>query len=208
MPLPVAHSLAGIAVFKGLDADGTRFAWKRLLLAIFLANAADLDMIPGIIVGLPDLYHHIGFSHSALFSIAAALLVGITAAAAGRRWPTVDNRLSAAAGTALMVALLMLSHVLLDTMNRDFRPPGGVPVFWPVSDNHVQTYPWFVDVAKLRGHGSPLDFVLSLLTVHNLYAISWEILTVAPVIALVAWWRARGTTGGRDLIGEDAGESI
>ena len=30
MPLPVAHSLAGFVVFKGLDADGTLKAWKRL----------------------------------------------------------------------------------------------------------------------------------------------------------------------------------
>ncbi len=195
MPLPVAHSLAGVAVFKGLDADGTLFAWKRLLLAIFIANAADLDMIPGIIVGEPNLYHHVGFSHSAVFAVVAALLVGIAAAAAGRRWPTISARSSAVAGTALMVGALMLSHVLLDALNNDLRPPAGVPMFWPVSREYVEIYPWFVEVAKLGGEGSPLDFVFSLLNAHNLRAMMWEVVTLVPLIALVAWWRKRRERG-------------
>ena len=54
-----------------IDADGTWVGWPRLLLAIVLANAADLDMIPGILVGEPNRYHHVGFSHSLLFAVAA-----------------------------------------------------------------------------------------------------------------------------------------
>lgn len=208
MPLPLAHSLAGVAVYKGLDADGSLFAWKRLLLAIFIANAADLDMVPGILVGEPNLYHHVGFSHSALFAVAAALLVGVVANRAGRRWPTLSPRLSAVAGTALMVGALMLSHVLLDSLNRDFRPPAGVPMFWPVSTEHVVIYPWFVDVAKLGGQGSPLDFVLSLVNVHNLYAMFWEFATVAPFIVLAAWWRGRNVSEGADVEGRTVGEPI
>ena len=199
MPLPLAHSLAGVAVFKGLDADGTLVAWRRLLLAVIIANVADLDLIPGIIAGEPDRFHHVGFSHSAVFAIVGGLAVGALAAAAGTRWPVVSRRLSAVTGTALMVGLLLLSHVVLDAFNQDFRPPAGVPMWWPFSTGHVQSYPWFVDVAKLRGKGSPLDFVASLLTVHNLYALLWEFLTLAPIVALVAWWRARRTGNGSDL---------
>ena len=191
MPLPVAHSLAGIAVFKGLDADGTVFAWKRLLLAIFIANAADLDMIPGIIVGVPNKYHHVGLSHSALFAIAVALLVGVAAFLSGKAWPALNSRLSAFASTALMVGFLMLSHVLLDAFNSDFRPPGGVPMFYPVSHEHVEIYRWFVPVGKLGGSGTPLEFVFSLLNLNNLHAIFWEATTLLPVIALVTWWRSR-----------------
>ena len=66
MPLPVAHSLAGLAVFKGLDADGTLLAWRRLLAAVVIANIADLDLVPGIFAGEPNRYHHVGFSHSAV----------------------------------------------------------------------------------------------------------------------------------------------
>jgi membrane-bound metal-dependent hydrolase YbcI (DUF457 family) len=208
MPLPLAHSLAGVAVFKGLDADGSAFAWKRLLLAIFIANAADLDMIPGILVGDPNLYHHVGFSHSALFALAVALLVGLVATGAGRRWPTLSPRSSAVAGTALMVGALMLSHVLLDSLNRDLRPPGGVPMFWPLTRGYVLIYPWFVEVAKLGGEGSALDFVFSLLTAHNLYAMLWELLTLTPVIALAAWWRRRREREPAAVEGRAVGESI
>ena len=44
---------------------------------------------------------------------------------------------------------------------------------------------------KLGGEGSAWQFVVSLINLHNLYALAWEFATVAPVIALVAWWRAR-----------------
>jgi inner membrane protein len=186
-------------VFKGLDADGTLAAWRRLLLAVVIANVADLDMIPGIVVGEPNRYHHVGFSHSVVFAVAAALAAGALAAAVGKRWPVVSRRMSAVAGTALMVGLLLLSHVVLDALNRDLRPPAGVPMWWPFSTGYVQLYPWFVDVAKLGGKRSPLDFVASLLVVHNLYAMLWEFLTLAPIVALVAWWRARRPGNGSDL---------
>jgi membrane-bound metal-dependent hydrolase YbcI (DUF457 family) len=191
MPLPLAHSLAAVAVYKGLDADGTLAAWPRLLLAVVIANAADLDYVPGVLAGEPNLYHHVGFSHSGVFALAAGLAVAWLAAAAGRRWPVAAERLSAVSGTALMVSLLLLSHVLLDSLNRDLRPPAGVPMFWPVSDVAVNAYPWFVETAKLGGEGSPWEFVLSLLAIHNLYALAWEAATLFPVIAVVAWWRAR-----------------
>ncbi len=199
MPLPVAHSLAGVAIFKGLDADGTSKAWKRLALAVIIANVPDLDLLPGLIVGEPDLLHHVGPSHSAVFAIFAGVVVGVLAAAAGRRWPVVIRRATAVQGTALMVALCLLSHVVLDAFTSDFRPPGGVPMWWPISNVYVEFYPWFFDAAKLVGRGSPLDFVGSVLAVHNLYAMLWEFVTLAPVIALVAWWRARRTGDGSEF---------
>ena len=197
MPLPLAHSLAGAAIYKGLDADGRFRAWKRLLLAVVIANLPDLDLVPGILVGEPNRYHHVGFAHSVIFAALAAVVVGFVAAAIGRSWPTWCNRLSAGAGTALMVGLLVGSHILLDTLNRDFRAPSGPPIFWPLYNGGVQIYPWFIDVAKLSGEGSVVDFVISVLTVHNLYALLWEIATLVPVVLLVTWWRARRVDGRR-----------
>jgi len=201
MPLPLAHSLAGAVVYKGLDADGRFIAWKRLLLAVVIANLPDLDLIPGILVGEPNRYHHVGFSHSLLFAAVAAVAVGLAATAAGRSWPTWCSRMSGAPGTALLVGLLLGSHVLLDTLNLDFRAPAGPPIFWPLSNAGVQIYPWFVDVAKLIGEGSVVDFVISLLTVHNLYAMLWELATLAPVLVLVVWWRSRHDNGRRQPTG-------
>lgn len=47
MPFPVAHSLAGSTIYAGLDADGSLISWRRLMLAVIIANAPDLDFVPG-----------------------------------------------------------------------------------------------------------------------------------------------------------------
>ena len=193
MPLPVAHTLAGATLYKGLDADGTWIGWRRLLLAVVLANAADLDMIPGILLGEPNRYHHVGFSHSLLFAVAAGLLVGAVLAAAGKGWPLWRGPRQRWAATALMVGSLLASHVVLDSLTHDTRIPVGVPMFWPIAGGPVQIYPWFYDVAKLGGEGSPLDFVTSLMAVHNLRGMAFEILMLGPLFLLVAWWRRRST---------------
>jgi len=199
MPLPVAHALAGATLYKGLDADGRWVAWRRLLLAVVLANAADLDMIPGILLGEPNRYHHVGFSHSLLFALAAGLLVGAVLAAAGKGWPLWRGPRPQWAATALMVGLLLASHVVLDSLTHDTRIPVGVPMFWPVYGGAVQIYPWFFDVAKLGGEGSPLEFVTSLLAVHNLKGMAFEVLMLGPLLLLVTWWRKRASNDEKDV---------
>ncbi|MFQ5584839.1 MAG: hypothetical protein ACE5GL_10425 [Calditrichia bacterium] len=63
MPSPIGHSLAGyvIASFK----SGSLFNknLSTVLLFVFVANVPDLDFIPGLIIGKPNIYHH-GVSHS------------------------------------------------------------------------------------------------------------------------------------------------
>jgi membrane-bound metal-dependent hydrolase YbcI (DUF457 family) len=174
-----------------------------LLLAVIIANSPDLDLVPGILLGEPNRYHHVGFSHSAVFAAVAALAVGVVAASAGRRWPVVNRRLSAVTGTALMVGLLLLSHILLDALTTDTRPPAGVPMFWPLTNMPVQIYEWFPYVAKMGGEGGPMEFVASVLNAHNIWAMAWEFLTLAPIVVLVAWWR-RARADNRRSLDEEA----
>lgn len=58
MSLPVSHSLAGAAIDSVADADGRLGEWRRLLLAVALANAPGLDLVPGLIRGDPNRFHH------------------------------------------------------------------------------------------------------------------------------------------------------
>ena len=199
MPLPVAHSLASGIIYYSADADGTLFTWRRLLLAIFIANAPDLDFLPGLLIGEPNRFHH-GPTHSlAMVVIAAGIAAGV--AALGARWPTrgrIEAR--AVAGTALMVGALWLSHILLDAFTEDLFGPYGVPLLWPFSDRYVQFYPWFPHVARYSGSSEPVTFLLSLLNPHNAWAAAVETLTLAPVLALSIWWRRRSRAvarGGR-----------
>ncbi len=194
MPLPVAHSLASGIIYSSADADGSLFTWKRLLLAIFIANAPDLDFLPGLLIGEPNRFHH-GPTHSlAMVVIVAGIAAG--AAALGARWP-VRGRIEAraVAGTALMVGALWLSHILLDAFTEDLFGPFGVPLLWPFSDRYFLFYPWFPHVARYSGSSEPVAFFLSLLNPHNAWAATVEILTLTPVLALSIWWRHLSRAG-------------
>ncbi|MFQ5744100.1 MAG: metal-dependent hydrolase [Acidobacteriota bacterium] len=192
MPLPVAHSLAAGAIYAGLDADGGRRGWKRLALAVVIANSPDLDIVVGVLVGDPNRYHQ-GSSHS-LAMVAAVSLLAAAIGAAGYRWP-LRGRLKGAPANALMVALLAASHIFLDTLTEDFRAPFGVPLLWPVWSGSVQLWPWFRHVDKLGGAIGPFTFVASLFTLHNLWAVTVEMMTLAPLLAAVLWWRRRQRQG-------------
>jgi len=188
MPLPVAHSLASGIIYSSVDADGSLFTWKRLLLAVFIANAPDLDFVPGLLIGEPNRFHH-GPTHSlSMVLIVAGIAAG--AAALGAGWP-VRGRISAraVAGTALIVGALWLSHILLDAFTEDLYGPLGVPLLWPFSDRYFLFYPWFPHVARYSGSSEPVAFLMSLLNPHNAWAATVEILTLTPVLALSMWWR-------------------
>lgn len=207
MPLPVAHSLAGGTIYAVADADGGLFGWKRLLLALFIANAPDLDFIPGLLIGQPNRFHH-GPTHS----IAAVLIVAVVAAGAaalGARWPVrrqIDAR--AVTGTALMVGGLWLSHILLDAFTEDLFGPFGVPLLWPISDRYLLFYPWFPHVARYSGSSEPVAFFLSLLNPHNAWAATVEVMTLTPVLVLVTWWRRRHRGACRAVHPEEPGRTI
>ena len=77
MPTPVGHSLAGLAVHltgRPLDRRNTH----ALLGLVALANAPDLDLVPGYLFGNPGAYHW-GPTHSFAAAILAGTLVGILA---------------------------------------------------------------------------------------------------------------------------------
>ena len=77
------HAVAGYTVYESTKKETPD--WKLALTCMVLANAADLDFIPGILVGRPELFHH-SFTHS--FTMAAA--VGIFSAAAFKLWAKRD----------------------------------------------------------------------------------------------------------------------
>lgn len=82
MPSPVGHSLADLCGYylapKCLFTE--RKKWL-LLGSVFIANMADLDFIPGIILGDPRLFHHEG-----LHSITMIVVIGLISAILSERW--------------------------------------------------------------------------------------------------------------------------
>ncbi|WP_166805034.1 metal-dependent hydrolase [Nitrosococcus wardiae] len=177
MASPIGHSLAGIVCALAGSPRSGGF-WRWICFGIFAGIAADLDFIPGLLVGDVNKYHH-GLSHS----ITAALIFGLMASYLSR-W------LQASAFRIGLVGMLGYgSHLLLDYLTYDGRAPYGIPLFWPLDDHYWSSpYPIFVGIK----HGVPGDAltesVIQGLSWHNLYAIGVE-LALVPVVLLVWYLR-------------------
>ena len=117
MPLPLLHAMAGYAVYHGAKKE--KPDWKLAAGCMVIANVADLDFIPGILVGRPDLFHH-SFTHS--FTMAAAFGLGLAAIA--KAW-----KKRGFFKTFLISFLAYSTHVILDLL-LDHSP---MPLFWPLT---------------------------------------------------------------------------
>jgi membrane-bound metal-dependent hydrolase YbcI (DUF457 family) len=121
-----------------------------------VAVAPDLDLLIG---------DHRGFSHS----VGAACIAGAIAWVITRRprW-------------GVAVALAWASHVLLDWMSHDTRPPIGVMAFWPLTrDYYKSSLDVFPAVSR--------RYWLAEFWVYNLKALLVEFVILAPIAALVVW---------------------
>jgi membrane-bound metal-dependent hydrolase YbcI (DUF457 family) len=168
VPSPVAHALAGLAV-----------AWlarqRRLVLVCVLGLAAiapDFDFVPGILIGRPGRYHHWA-SHSLTAAIAFA-----AAAWAIARWCGLERP----GRLAWLMGLAYCTHLLLDMLSVDVRPPEGVPLLWPF-DSRFVTLPFdlFLDIRRTPRVG----FLRSVMLLHNAYAVAWELVVMGLAAAVI-----------------------
>jgi membrane-bound metal-dependent hydrolase YbcI (DUF457 family) len=155
MPSPVGHALGGIAA--GWSVAPRRDRLAAVLLAA-IAIAPDLDLVFGT---------HREASHS----VGAAAIAGIAA------W-LVLPRNRARWGAA--VAAAWLSHVLLDWLSNDTRPPIGVMALWPAThDYYKAAIEVFPPVSR--------RYWESRFWLYNLRAIVAEVVILGPLAALVLW---------------------
>lgn len=171
MATPIGHSLAGGIVFQQFRHKPYR--WKLLFLTVFAANAADLDFLPGIVIGKPSLYHH-GPSHS----IFAALVFGFLIALIFRI--TIKENLLK---LFIISAGAYATHLILDYFTIDTRLPYGMPLFWPFLNKYFYS-PILIFLDVQRG-GSLSTFVPEFLVKHNLLAIAREIAILLPINGLI-----------------------
>jgi membrane-bound metal-dependent hydrolase YbcI (DUF457 family) len=155
VPSPIGHALGGIAA-------GWRIVPRRDLAAAAIlaavASAPDLDLF---------FHGHRGPSHS----VGAAMVAGAVAWAVTRhpQW-------------ALAVAFTWSSHVLLDWMSNDTRPPIGVMALWPFTREYYKAgFEIFPAVSR--------RYWLAEFWVYNLRAVLTEGLVMGPIALLVLWRR-------------------
>ena len=133
--------------------------------------AADLDLLVG---------GHRGQSHS----LGAAFIAGGVAWAAMRARSS-GPRLRLAAAVAAAYA----SHVLLDWLGSDSRPPIGIMALWPFSDTYSES-PLHLFLAISR------RYWLTEFWTYNLRALAREVLILGPIVAAVYLLRRPSLTRG------------
>jgi inner membrane protein len=171
MPSPVGHSLMGLIIYHVSARPALSHRWQHIGLCLFAANAPDLDFIPGLLVGNPNLYHH-GVSHSVGFAILFA---------AGCSFVLVLLKSKSMWRDSIIFFCLYTSHIILDWLSIDTRAPYGVPFCWPLSDvYYIAPFAFLPDIRRISF--SNIDFIASLFSFHNLWAICVEILLLAPFI--------------------------
>ena len=177
MPLPIAHSGTGLAcyiIFQGNDVKRLSTIRKVTLFLIFatLANLPDMDILPGLLIGDPNRYHH-GISHSLMFAVAAATVIFVLFRALYR---TLNQR-----KYYIMLVLTACSHTILDYFSKDTSSPYGVPLFWPINaDYYISPISLFNDVDRSNEAG--LAFIASIFNTYNIFSVSGEVLFIATLL--------------------------
>ncbi|HLD50258.1 MAG TPA: metal-dependent hydrolase [bacterium] len=142
MPLPLLHAVAGYTVYHGSAKE--KPDWELAVSCIVLANAADLDFIPGILVGNPDLFHH-SFTHS----FTAAAVTGLLFALAAKIWKKREFM-----RTFLISSLAYSTHVALDFL----LDRSALPLFWPLTPGKLTAMVTSFQLEKIHLRGFD-DFV-------------------------------------------------
>jgi membrane-bound metal-dependent hydrolase YbcI (DUF457 family) len=159
VPSPVGHALGAIAA--GWDVVPRRDRAVAAILAS-VAIAPDLDLLVG---------DHRGISHS----LGMAIVAGLVTLAITRR-----------ARWAAAVTLAWGSHILLDWLSNDTRPPFGVMALWPFTREYYKAaFEVFPPVSR--------RYWESRFWIYNLKALVVELLIMGPIAAVVIW-RRRGQT--------------
>lgn len=177
MPTPVAHSIAGAcaaALFaRRLPAA---LALPSVAAALFAANLPDTDFLAAL-GGREALerFHQGPFHSIAFVAIATAPLALLLRRRLGfaRAW--------------LLLAVAGLTHLLLDLMVVDRRPPVGLPLLWPLSGERFHAP---VEIFPGLDRATPFS-------VQNMRELFVELAWGVPALLLAGWRPRPGLFGSR-----------
>ncbi len=175
MALPFGHISAGYLGYEAVRPAGPHRP-ALLLGAIALANAADFDFLPGLVIGHADAYHR-GVTHT----LAAVVVIALAVAAAGGIAGACRATVLRAAGWA---AAVYASHLVLDYVTVCAVPPSGGRFLWPLSDAYyIAPRPLLDEI--IIDSSSRSAFVASLLTPHALGVWARELAFLLGIVGLV-----------------------
>lgn len=169
MPSPIGHALGGIALAW---AAAPRRTVNAALILAAAALAPDLDLLVG---------DHRGISHSVGAAVAAGLAGWSIAVLRSQSQGVRPGSDPLAARWGVAVALAWASHIGLDWLSNDTRPPLGVMALWPAArDYYKAAIEIFPPVSRRFGDARFWE--------HNIRAAVVELLILGPLTFLV--WRS------------------
>jgi inner membrane protein len=174
MALTFAHSTAGYLLYEATRPAGPH---RPVLLAaaVAFANGADLDFLPGIVVGHPAEWHR-GVTHTALAAVAVAALVFVVVRLWGR-----PRRI--AARSALFAGAAWASHVVIDFFTVDSQGHGA-PYLWPFSSTRYGASRPLIGETVIDPSGVG-PFLASLVTPHALGVWAHELVFLLGAVFVV-----------------------
>ena len=140
------------------------------MVGAILGVVADLDFLPGLLLGDPSRFHH-AMTHSILMIVIAAAIAAAIARLDRLRW-------------MLIASLAYGSHLALDMITHDDTPPFGIPLFWPASSEFFASPVWLFP-RVIHSDGSP--FVM-----HNVLVAALEIALLVPLFVWAVQAHATG----------------
>jgi len=128
MATPIGHCLVGATLYLALSrADRPATDWKSAVVCTLSAGAADLDFLAGAALGEWSRFHQ-GVSHSLVVALAFGLVMACLPVKSLGSWMR----------RAGVFSTLYVSHLVLDVLTADARPPYGIPILWPLWTGHVR----------------------------------------------------------------------
>jgi len=173
MTTPMGHCLAGYAVHGLFNPSERRKRGHLAVLCVFAAVFPDLDVVPGIVMGQPVLFHQ-GVTHSMGFAIIVSTTVAFL--------PRVRETAFRLVFTLCFLAYV--SHLVLDFFGPDARAPYGIPLFWPLSDEYfISPVPIFLGVRHARSPTTSIaEWATRMFDLYNVAAIILEVVVISPFI--------------------------
>ncbi len=183
MPSPVGHSLIGLGLGLGVLSprgawrDLLAFArrnWAALLLVVAMANAPDVDYIPGVLVGRINAYHHL-YTHTLgwIALVAAGAWLVARAFRPGFGWVWLPIFFAALA-----------THLLADLVTEDTAAPYGIMALWPFTDR------FYLSPVTIFRHLEKAEWA-DVFQLYNLKVLLLEALWCIPLVAGVVIWKVR-----------------
>lgn len=149
-------------------------------LCSLLAISPDLDFLPGLLQGQPALYHQ-GISHSLGFAVSVSLFTALLYAR-GRAVMPLSG----------LFFLAYASHLFMDILGEDIRPPYGIPLFWPLSEQYylapLQIFRGVRHVGGASGSGTTAEWMKNVVDLYNLGTITIELGVLLPLILLTEYF--------------------